>query len=220
MKKNRLILVLLAIFSVGFISSDTKASFTVATFADPSKNSSNPLFKVDFTSMKLTGGWSDANTGLTLQIPYSGHIFTDAWFNITDVNITTMIPTQWGPFGQLDQGKIRFYADTNNTNPLLIIDFDSGSISPFGFGANDVLFTAANVKITGSEITGPQFSEEVFSFSFANLARLPGSNNWNDGFTTTAAFTSSAIAAEIPEPATICLLTLGELVLFRKKKRS
>jgi hypothetical protein len=37
MKKNRLVLVLLAILLVGFISSDTKASFTVATFADPAK---------------------------------------------------------------------------------------------------------------------------------------------------------------------------------------
>jgi len=82
-------------------------------------------------------------------------------------------------------------------------------VSPYGFGANEVLFTAANVRITGSEITGT-LSQEQFSFSFANTAPLPEGHN---GFTATAAFTSSAV----PEPATIALLTLGGLVLFKRK---
>lgn len=203
------------LLSIGFTFVNAKASFTVATFADPSGNSNNPLFTVDFTQMQLTGGWSDANTGLTLQIPYSSHTFTDAWFNITDVNITSTASLPWGKFGQTGQGRIRFYADNTNTNPLVVIDFNNGVVSPYGFGANKVLFSAANVEITGSEITGT-LSEEIFSFSFANLARLPGSTNWNDGFTATAAFTSSAV----PEPATIGLLCMGGLTILGKKKRS
>jgi len=214
-KKHYLILILLAFLSVGFISVNTKAvppSFTVATFADPSPNSNNRLFTVDFNNMKLNGGWSDSQNGLTLQIPYNGHLFQNAWFDMNDVTITSKTLTPWGPFGQTGQGEIRFYADTNSISPLVVIDFNGALVSPYGFGANEVLFTAANVAITGSEITGI-LSQEQFAFSFANLAHLQGSTNWNDGFTATAAFTSSAI----PEPATIALLAIGSL-LFRKKK--
>jgi len=207
-------------FSVGFISVDTDASMTIATFADPSEDSSNPLFDVNFTSMKLNGGWDDNKTGLILEIPYSDYTvennnaFIDVWFNMTEVTITSKFLTPLGTFGQTGFGKIDFYEDNSSTDPLVVISFDSGSVSPYGFGANEMLFTASNVTITGSKITDT-LSQEQFSFSFANLAKLSGSTDWNDGFTATAAFTSSAV----PEPATIGLLSLGALSLFRKKKR-
>ena len=214
--KKHLFILLLIFLSVGFISVNVKAnSITIATFADPSKNSDDPLFTVDFTSMTLNGGWSDTKNGLTLQIPYNGHTFENAWFDMDEVTITSKTLTSWGPFGQTGQGKIQFYADTTSANPLVVIDFDGGLVSPYGFGANEVLFTLANVTITGSEITDP-LSQEQFSFGFANLAHLPSSNNWNDGFTATAAFTSSAV----PEPATITLLCTGTLALLKRKKRS
>jgi hypothetical protein len=205
MKRRSLIIILLAL-SVGVISVvDAKAATTIATFADPSNDSTNPLFTVDFTQSKLTGGWADAKTGLTLQIPYSGHNFTDAWFSITDVAITNTS-------GDTGGGTIDFYADNHSTNPLLIINFGSGHVDYYNFGADD-LFVAGNVTITGSEITGT-LSEEEFSFSFSNLAKLSGHTEWGDGFTATAAFTSSAV----PEPATLCLLGLGALNLFRRKR--
>jgi hypothetical protein len=175
---------------------DAKATFTVATYADPSSDSLNPQFKVDFTGMTLNGGWSDAKTGLLLNVPCSGNTFTDAWFQMTEVGI---INTS----GDTGGGKINFYADGTSTNPLLVVNFESGYVSRFNFGA-DPIFVANNVTITGSEITN-ELSEEAFSFSFANLAHLEGSQNWNDGFTTTAAFTSSAI----PEPVTMALLACG-----------
>jgi hypothetical protein len=212
MKKHCLTLILLAFFSVGFISVNAVAapsSFTVATFADPSQNSSNSLFTVDFTALTLDGGWSDAKTGLNLQIPSNGHTFTNAWFDVDNViTLSSIIP---GTFYGTGPGKINFYKDNTNTNPLVIIEFDSGFVSPYGFGANEVLFTAANVRITGSEVAG-SLSQEQFSFSFANTASLPQGHL---GFTSTAAFTSSAI----PEPATITLLGTGTLVFLLKRKR-
>ena len=205
MKKRSLISILLALF-VGFISVNAKASITIATFADPSGNSGNPLFTVDFLGGTLSGGWGDDKTGLTLEIPYNGHTFRNAWFEMGVVQMTSVYPM----FGQTGAGVINFYADGALIDPLLIVNFESGTVSRYGLGANEI-FVADNVTITGSEIVGT-LSEEQFSFSFANLAKLPSSTNWNDGFTATAAFTSSAIVTvvpPIPEPATIALSALA-----------
>jgi hypothetical protein len=212
MRKRFLMVILLAL-SIGFISVNAKASMTIATFADPSRSSGKPLFKVDFTLMQITGEWGDSRTGLTLRIPCnSGHTFTDAWFEMDAVPITSAS----GMSGQIGSGVINFYANGSATDPLLIVSFKSGTVSRYGSGADERL-TTNNVTITGSEIAGT-LSQEQFSFSFANLAKLQGSTNWAEGFTATAAFASSAI--EIVEPATICILGLGVLGLVRRKKRA
>jgi hypothetical protein len=114
--------------------------------------------------------------------------------------------------GDTGAGVINFYANGSTTDPLVIVTFLSGAVTRYGLGADEI-FNAHNVIITGSEITG-ELSEEQFAFSFANLANLPNHTEWADGFTATAAFTSSAV----PEPATIALLSLGALSLMRKKK--
>jgi hypothetical protein len=204
MKKCCSILILLTILLVGFSSVDAKASFTVATFADPSNDSSNPLFTVDLTALTLNGGWSDAQTGLTLQVPYSGHTFSNAWFNVSQISLTPIIP---GTLYSTSSGVINFYKDGTATDPLLIINFNSGDVSLSNFGANDLL-VATNVTITGSEITGT-LSQEQFAFTFVNTPPL----TTNGVFTTTASFTSSAV----PEPATITLLCFGVLALVNKK---
>jgi hypothetical protein len=206
MKRRFLIIILLAFFAVGVISVNAKASMTIATFDDPSTGSSDPLFEVDFTSKKLDGNWPDTKTGLLLEIPYSGHTFTNAWFEMTEVEITDA-------FGDTGGGEINFYEDGDSTDPLIIINFESGYVSLYNFGADEI-FVAGNVTITGSEITG-ELSEEQFAFSFANREKLPGHSSWDDGFTATASFTSSAV----PEPATLCLLGLGALSLLRSSRR-
>ncbi|MGA2915754.1 MAG: PEP-CTERM sorting domain-containing protein [Sedimentisphaerales bacterium] len=212
MKNRLIILVLLTLLIIAFTTFETRASYTVATFFDPAQtNSKYPLFDVNYATMKLTGGWPDSKTGLTLQIPWSGHTFSNAWFEVKQpiaLSAPTMGYCSTGP------GEVDFYKDNTSTNPLLIIQFDYGVMSPSGFGSNDA-YALANVRITGSEITGT-LSDEVFAFSFANRAYLPGSSKWSDGWTATASFTSSAI----PEPATIGLLCMGGLAILRKKKRS
>ena len=206
MKKRYLIMIALML-AVGFVSVNAKATVTIATFADPSANSANPLFTVDFQNNLITGGWDDAKTGLTLQIPYSSNNFADAWFSMTNVIINDT-------FGNTSGGTINFYANNTSTNPLLVVAFDSGHVDYFNFGA-DSIFVANNVTISGSEITvPPPLSECEFALSFVNKARLSGHTDWADGFTATASFTSSAI----PEPATICILGLGALSLVRRKK--
>jgi hypothetical protein len=206
--KTKFVSIILLMFAIiGIVSIDAKATFTVATFADPSGISANPLFEIDFIGTTLNGGWSDAETGLHLDIPYSGNNFIDAWFEMTEVGILDS-------FGNTGGGEINFYANGVSINPLLVINFENGYISRFNFG-DDEIFVAENVRITGSEITGT-LSEREFSFSFANLAHLEGSQDWNDGFTATAAFTSSAI----PEPETIYMLGMGVLSLvYRLNKK-
>ena len=73
MKKHFLIFIFLMFLSVGFISANAKASLTIATFADPSESSNNPLFTVDFIQYETQRRVAYTKTGLTLEIPYSGH---------------------------------------------------------------------------------------------------------------------------------------------------
>ena len=220
MKRCSLIIILA--LSAGFISVDAKAtmdSMTMATFDDPSTGSSSPLFKVDFgpAQMKFTGGWGDDKTGLTLETPVGA--FADAWFKMSDVTIlgTTTI-SGVGKFGHVGSGTINFYANNTSISPLVSIEFESGLVSRYDFDGSDETpdgdIIAENITISGSAIPYT-LSDEQFSFSFANVAKLQGHTSLNDGFTATAAFTSSA---EIPEPATLCLLGLGALNLLRSKR--
>lgn len=188
------------------VCADTIPS-TIATFADPSPGSSSPLFTADFSD-NLTGGWDDSKTGLTLQIPFSGNTFTNAWFEMSPLDLTPQVP---GMVYETGGGSISFYADLG-TNPLLVFTFDKGMLSPFGFGSNETLLLA-DVTITGSEVTGGVFSQEQFAFSLSNLTPLAGS--FNNGFTATGSFSSSAI--HVPEPATLGLLGFGALSIFKRK---
>ena len=182
-------------------------TMTIATFDDPAVNSTTPLFTIDLTNDRITGGWSDLQTGLDLNVVYSHHTFLDAFFEMTLVTYTGGLTG-----GSTGSGTIKFFADNQSTSttPLIRLDFDSANLSPMGFGGLE-LFALNDVTISGSEIGGATLTDEAFSFSFANQVILP----IDDGYTATAAFTSSAV----PEPATIVLLGLGTVALLYKKKR-
>jgi len=183
-------------------------TMTIATFDDPAVNSTMPLFTIDLTTHFITGGWSDLQTGLDLNVVYSGRIFYDAFFVMTPVTYTGGLTG-----GSTGRGAIKFFEDNQSTStpPLIQIDFDSANLSPTGFGALE-LFALNDVTISGSEIGAATLTDEAFSFSFANQVMLPG----DDGYTATAAFTSSAV----PEPATIMLFGIGGLMTLIRKRRA
>ena len=186
------------------------ATMTIATFDDPAVDGTTPLFEINLTSNTMTGGWDDSQTGLDLDVVCSGHIFNDAFFTMTPLTYTGNISG-----GSTGSGIIQFRSDGEGTgtapiDPLIQIEFNSANVSLNGFGAVE-LIEAGNVTITGREITGI-LTSECFSFSFANHALLPV----DDGYTATAAFTSSAV----PEPATMVLFGMGGLIMaFARKRR-
>ncbi len=186
------------------------ASVTVATFADPSGEATNPLFTVNWASSTVNGIWDDSKTNLDLQIvlPGAQAVFNDAWFVMDPVNITSTTIFGGEKFGTTGSGQIRFYENGTSVNPVMVIDFLTGFIGRQFISADE--FYGNNVTITGSAIPYA-LSFEQFSFSFANVTALPGGV---DGFTSTASFTSSAV----PEPTTIALLGLGTLLLMRRKR--
>jgi hypothetical protein len=178
---------------------------TIATFADPAVNGSKPLFTVNLAGDLITGGWADSNTGLTLQIPYSGNIYHNAFFTMTDIAYTDDTSTITGG------GTIKFFADgqSTSTTPLIQISFVAGHVSLYGFGAMNT-FSPDGVTITGSEIVGSLTDDASFAFGFGNQSLiLP------QGFTATGSFTSSA---EAPEPVTLLLLGTASIFIFTRKK--
>lgn len=204
MKKSCVLLSCL--ISIVFASAAVAGSVTVVTFDDPALDSSTPLFQVDLVNNLLTGGWADSQTNLTLDVVLSGNVFTDAFFTMTAVTYTGGVQG-----GNTGSGTIKFFQDGQNpgTIPLVQVYFEKAYVRPTGFGGMDQFF-GDGVVISGSEIGGV-LEDEAFSFGFAN--QVPLSGDWLNGYTVTAAFTSSAV----PEPATIALLGFGALALLRKR---
>ena len=196
----------------GLLTAGSAYGVTVATFDDPAADGSTPLFTVDLNADTVSGGWTDAQTNLDLEVVITGLpvVYEDAFFTLTDVFYGN------GLFGgDTGGGTIKFFADNTadpcSATPLIQIDFESAYVRPDGFGGLD-LFRADGVVISGSEITVP-LTQESFAFSFANQVELPAG-----GYTATAAFTSSATI--VPEPATLILLGLGSAFLVRPRRKA
>ena len=204
MKTYFLIILAVALMFVG-----NAYSGTVATFSDPALNASTPLFNVNSITKTVTGGWDDTKTGLNLQVVRTGNTFSNAYFTMTPLTMTAGSLA----YDTTGSGTIRFFKDGDPTSatPILQIDFDSLSVTYGAIGGNNV-FNSSGVKFSGSEIGSTIFSEEVFSFSFANLKALDSGSPQN-GYSATASFTSSAV----PEPATLALLGIGAAAMFRKR---
>jgi hypothetical protein len=208
MFKRALVNLLVAVVVLLSCGLTQASATTIATFADPAASGSTPLFTVNLVNDIITGGWLDSQTGLDLIIfGDSGNPFEDAFFTMTDVDYSGGIMG-----GDTGEGTIKFFADNQDTSttPLIQIHFNKGHVTPFSFGA---MFYFDDVTITGSEITG-SLTDASFAFGFGNQTPLSG--GWNNGYTATASFTSSAV----PEPATIILLGTAGIFVFTRKKRS
>jgi hypothetical protein len=196
-----------AIVLISMVSSISQAGVvTIATFEDPSGSGADPLFTIDSDNGNIDGGWGDSKTGLNLNIVDPGVVYNDAWFTMSTL-------TYGGGYsGTTGAGTVKFYADgdASTATPILEIDFSSAYLNPGGLAAQELFFAGASIVISGVDITD-QLTDEAFSFGFANQVLTPE----NNGFTATAAFTSSA--AVVPEPMTICLLGLGGLLIRRGK---
>jgi len=210
MKKNRmvLVLILMAVLASGAMAE----SFTVASFSDPSQDSSNPLFTVDWNEQTVSGNWLASGLNLRLGSALGGTVFENASFEMDDVAITDTFIIGGRTYGETGAGQVIFYEDGSN-DELLVFDFGSAVVSRYFMGADD--FVAGNVQISGPAVPFTLSSEE-FSFSFANVAGLDGGDIHEDGFTATASFTSSAI----PEPTTLAIFATATVIFGLKRTKN
>ncbi|TWT43775.1 hypothetical protein RAS1_01740 [Phycisphaerae bacterium RAS1] len=187
----------LAAIALGALSAATALgqSQTIATFADPALDSTTPLFELNGTS--FSGAWS--STGLTLLTPgLAAPDFPNAHFRLDPITLVDPVS------GETTGGAVEFFDSSDAL--LMTLTFSEGRlIKPFSFGASD--FVAQSVVIAGPIVTTP-LANESFAFSFANQVLTDG------GFTSTAAFTSSAV----PEPASLLLLSLGGLTMACRRR--
>ena len=192
--------ILLAAFMAATVASH--ASFTLATFSDPS-NGSPFLFDWDTTNNTLTGSWS--GTGLNLLTPgfNGGGSVNDAKFQTSTISLTTVIG---GVLYNMGSGSVNFTDSSNNT--VLTITFAGGTfLNPLNAGASSAQGNA--VSFSGPNVPA-NLTNEAFAFSLANP------NVVGDHVFYTASFTSSADV--VPEPASILALTAGIAALARRRK--
>ncbi len=211
-----------ATFSLGFVAFAAfgfAQSFTVATFDDPSKTSTNPLFAFSGGSNGtggLSGSWGfapGAITGLTLRISTPASLamglsttYNDAKFTYDNGTDNSSVQYTNGVMNASQNGRVRFYDSAGAE--VFRIRFGGSFYSPLTAGSAWIF--SHNVDFQNPAGTSYGFTNQSFSFAFANQAQL------GNGSSATSSFTSSAV----PEPITLGLLALGAAgVAARRRNR-
>lgn len=183
------------------LAAASQASFTVASFSDPSPSGASPLFVWDQSANTLTGGWS--GTGLTLQTPglIGGGSYNNVTFSMAPVSLTFVTTNVY----TMGAGQIDFFDSSNAL--LLTASFNGGLfVNPFTSGSSDL--SGFNVTFGGPKVPAG-WTDEQFAFSLANAT-----NVGNHQVSYTAAYTSSAV----PEPATMIALGSGLALLAARRR--
>ena len=194
---------LITALAIGFAAA-SQASFTVATFADPTTIADSPLFTWDTANNTLSGSW--VASGLTLQTPgfSGGGSVANAHFIMDPVSLTPVIA---GQFYTMGRGEVKFYTTDPNT-PFYTITFSGGTfLNPFNAGASQT--AGPSVDFAGPNVPGG-LTDETFSFSMTNAKQT------GNFVTFTSSFTSSANV--VPEPVSMIALTAGLAAIIRRRK--
>lgn len=208
--------VLLFCVAIALVSVAQAGTVTVATFENPSFGSFDPLFEIIETGTNvgtISGGWGDDQTGLDLNIKYTGTpvIYEDAWFEMEAVAYAGDYVGWMTAPAVTGSGVINFHADNDLSSdiPIFQIKFDKAGLKLVGnLASHNFYIQGANIVFSLNGVVLPDVNNEAaFSFGFANQLDI------GNGHEITAAFDSS-----IPEPATMALLGLGGLLLRRKRK--
>ncbi|MCU0315227.1 MAG: PEP-CTERM sorting domain-containing protein [Fimbriimonadaceae bacterium] len=186
----------LATLALGASFAVAQSSFTLATFKDPTNDSSRPLFYV--TESTVSGFYTDG--GLNLCLPSTGQTYNNLRMEMKEV-------TRAGSL--LGGGTVRFYTPSDSN--VFSVSWDKATYAD-SIALGGTFRAGQNVKFSGSSLKDlPPLHKGSFSFAFAN-----GEDN-KFGTTYTAAFTSSASA--VPEPMTLTALAIGSLVASRRRRQ-
>jgi hypothetical protein len=203
---NRLIVRVLAFVPLSIAMASAQTVSTIATFADPAVDQTQPLFSFTSTGAGFTGTLSADWFGpapITLKMPgFIGIPSMNVWMTMSALNVDALGVASNAAGGR---GFIN-YIRVTDASLVLRIEFDTAKLNPFNFGASSD--HSDGVTFFGQGLRAP-LSRESFAFGLVNTSPVGPTTTY------TAAFTSSAV---VPEPSSLIALGLAIQALVRRRR--